>query len=200
MTGLQQNNTYDGSNGVGDTTISAAKCGVPNPSETDQVKWVIECPQLFALSTKSGTEYNSWVEFTCDFRFSRNNGTSFTTVRLTGPTDTEILNRTGGYEYFNDKTSLSLHDGFIVNQTKKSFQEQYIHNVEQYKPFDTWQLVFKRVNEPNKAQEHHNNMSEAFLKYVEAQLTDRFTYPHTAYAALKYSAKDFRVSPKEPTI
>jgi predicted phage tail protein len=195
-TRLQQNNTYDGSNGVNDTVIESSAVGVPNPSETDQVKWVIECPQLFAISTKSGTEYNSWVEFTCDFQFSRDNGTSYTTVRLTGQTDTEILNRTGGYEYFNDQTSLSLHDGFIVNQTKKAFQEQYTHNIEQYKPFDTWRLVFKRVNEPNKPQSHHDNMNEAFLKYVEAQLTDRFTYPHTAYAALKYSAKDFSGTPK----
>ena len=195
-TRLRQNDTYDASNGVSDTVIESSAIGVPNPSETDQVKWVIECPQLFAISTKSGTEYNSWVEFTCDFQFSRDNGSSYTTVRLTGQTDTEILNRTGGYEYFNDQTSLSLHDGFIVNQTKKSFQEQYTHNIEQYKPFDTWRLVFKRVNEPNKPQSHHDNMNEAFLKYVEAQLTDRFTYPHTAYAALKYSAKDFSGSPK----
>ena len=36
-TRLQQNNTYDGSNGVSDTTITAAQCGVPNPSETDQI-------------------------------------------------------------------------------------------------------------------------------------------------------------------
>ena len=39
-------------------------------------------------------------------------------------------------------------------------------------------------------------MNEAFVKFVEAQLTDRFTYPHTAYAAVKFNAKDFSGQPK----
>jgi len=189
-----QNNTFDGTNGVGDHVVTATQVGVPNPAETDQVKFVIECPQLFAISTKSGTEYNSWVEFTCDFKYYRGSDTH--TVRIVGPSDSDILGRAGGFEYFNDQSSASLHDGFIVNQTKKKFQEEYVHNIEQYKPFDNWELRFQRVNEPNKAQGHHDNMNEAFIKFVEAQLTDKFRYPHTAYAGISFNAKDFSGQPK----
>ena len=191
---MDQNNTFDGTNGVGNHVVTATQVGVPNAAETDQIKFVIECPQLFAISTKSGTEYNSWVEFTCDFKYYR--GSDAHTVRIVGPSDSAILGRAGGFEYFNDQSSASLHDGFIVNQTKKKFQEEYVHNIEQYKPFDNWELIFQRVNEPNKAQGHHDNMNEAFIKFVEAQLTDKFRYPHTAYAGISFSAKDFSGQPK----
>ena len=192
---LDQSSNFSGS--VSPTTISSSDIGVPNPSETDQIKYVIECPQLFAISTKSGTEYNSWVEFVCDFEYSRAGDFSDTqTVRLTGPTDASINSRAGGYEYFNDQSALSLHDGFIVNKTKKPFQEEYLHNIEKYKPFASWRLKFQRINEPNKAQGHHDNMNEAFIKFVEAQLTDKFKYPHTAYAGMSFNAKDFSGQPK----
>ncbi len=82
----------------------------------------------------------------------------------------------GGYEYFNDRSTQSAHDGFIINKTKKPFQEEYEHNIEQFKPFTDWRLRFKRVNEANKPQEHHDNMSEAFIKFVEAQITDKLSY------------------------
>ena len=190
-TRLDQNATYDGTNGVSDTIITSTNLGLPNAAETDVVKYVIEMPQLFAISTKSGTEYNSWVEFTCDFEYTRD-GSTYTSHRLTGDSNSTILNRSGGYEYFNDRSTQSAHDGFIIHKTKKPFQEEYEHNVEQFKPFTAWRLRFKRVNEPNKPQEHHDNMNEAFVKFVEAQITDKLSYPYTAYAAITYSAKDFK--------
>ena len=90
-TRLDQNLTFDSVNGVNDTVITSTQIGVPNPAETDQIKYTLEMPQLFAISTKSGKEYNSWVEFTCDFEYSRDSGSSFESVRLTGPSDSEIL-------------------------------------------------------------------------------------------------------------
>ncbi len=195
-TRMQQNLTFDSTNGVSDTIITSANVGVPNAAETDEIMFVIEMPQLFAISTKSATEYNSWVEFTCDFEYSRDGGSSYTTHRLVGPSDATILNRAGGYEYFNDRSALSLHDGFIINKTKKAFQEPYLFNVEEFKPFDTWRLRFQRVNEPNKPQEHHDNMNESFIKFVEARITDKFSYPYTAIGAVSFNAKDFSGQPK----
>ena len=111
--------------GVSPTYITAANIGVTNAAEIDQIKYVIECPQLFAISTKSGTEYSSWVEFVCDFQFKRNASDDWTTVRLTGNTNSAITSR--GVDTFDDGDSgtVSMHDGFIVHKTKKKFQEEY---------------------------------------------------------------------------
>ena len=193
---MDQNATFDSTNGVSDHLVTSSEVGIPNPAETDEIFFVIEMPQLFAISTKSGTEYNSWVEFTCDFEYSRDGGSSYFSNRLVGPTDNEIINRTNGFEFFNDRSTLSLHDGYIINKTKKAFQEPYLFNVEEFKPFDTWRLRFQRVNEPNKPQEHHDNLNESFIKFVEARITDKFSYPFTAIGAVSFNAKDFSGQPK----
>ena len=193
-TRLDWNSTFGGS--TSDTTITATNVGVPDASETDQIKLTIEMPQCFAISTKSGTEYNSWLEFTCDFEYSRDGGSTYSTVRAVGPSNSDITGRTGGVHHFDDTNTTSLHQGFIIGKTKKPFQEEYIIPVEQYKPFDDWRLVIQRVNEPNRANAHHDNMNEAFIKHVESQVTDRLNYPHTAIGAIAFRAKDFSSIPK----
>ena len=52
---MDQNATFDSTNGVSDHLVTSAEVGVPNPAETDEIFFVIEMPQLFAISTKSGS-------------------------------------------------------------------------------------------------------------------------------------------------
>ena len=186
-TRLEWDATFGGT--ASDNTYTASSLGVTNASEIDQLKLTIGMPQCMAISTKSGNEYNSWLEFVADFEYSRDGGSTYTTERVVGPANSVITTR--GVDTFDDKNTTSMHDGFIIGQTKKAFVEEYVIPVEQFQPFDDFRLVVQRCNEVNKLRGHHENINEAQIKFVEAQVTDKLSYPHTAYAAVSFMAKDF---------
>ncbi len=185
-----------GVTGTGTTsayTYTAATIGATEPAETDAVGWTIEAPQgLMATSTKSGNEHNSWVEITVDFEYTRD-GSSYHSSRLVGRSDSAL--GSASIHDFSDNTR-GMGTGFIIHRTTKPIIEQYEFSVQNFKPFTNWRLKFQRVNEPMKSLGHHQHSNESIIKHIESHITDKLTYPYTAYAAVSFSSKDFSTTPK----
>jgi len=188
-----------GVTGTGTTspyTYTAATIGATEASETDAVGWTIEMPTLIAQSSKSSNEHNSWVEITVDFEYTREAITgseSYHSSRIVGRSDSEL--GSASIHDFSDNTR-GFGTGFIIHRTRKPIVEQYEFSVQNFKPFTNWRLKFQRVNEPMKRLGHHEHMNEAIIKHIESHITDKLTYPYTAYAAVSFSSKDFSTTPK----
>ena len=184
-----------GVTGTGTTspyTYTAAVIGATEASETDAVGWTIEMPTLVAQSSRSENEHNSWVEITVDFEYTRD-GSTYHSSRIVGRSDSEL--GSASIHDFSDNTR-GFGTGFIINRTRKPIVEQYEFSVQSFKPFSNWRLKFQRVNEPMKRLGHHEHMNEAIIKHIESHITDKLTYPYTAYAAVSFSSKDFSTTPK----
>ena len=79
-----------------------------------------------------------------------------------------------------------------------AFIQSYEIDLSDYKPFYDWNIEIRRVS-PSKVGEYTYNgnsfIAKATLKTVTASITDRFSYPGTAYAVSAFAARDFSSPP-----
>ena len=212
---------YDPSEGQANDTIITATgtgskaFGLANPQDIDNLKVTLKFPGgMFAqkIQTDSaGEKAEAHAEFQMFFEFSRDDGSSYTSIQVVGPTDDQIntrghtdallLQNTGmekthhawGPVNFNCVGYKTPNNGYIVTYSKSAFFEEFYIPIERYKPFDNWRLRVKKVTADNPLAQSNDwqYQNDTILYAVEAQVNDWLNYPDSAIISLAMNATDF---------
>ena len=212
---------YDPSEGQANDTIITASgsgskaFGLANPEDIDNLKVTLKFPGgMFAQKIQSdsaGEKAEGHAEFQMFFEFSRDDGSSYTSVQVVGPTDDQIntrgstdallLQNTGmekthhawGPVSFNTVGYKTPNNGYIVTYSKSAFFEEFYIPIEKFKPFDDWRLRVKKVTADNPLAQSGDwqYQNDSILFAVEAQINDWLHYPHSAVVSTAMNATDF---------
>ena len=69
-------------------------------------------------------------------------------------------------------------------------------DVSKYQPFDAYRLKFERITAVNQKENSWQQQNAGVVKQVENIITDKLSYPYSAYAAVVVDAEDFGQIPK----
>ena len=69
-------------------------------------------------------------------------------------------------------------------------------DVSRYQPFDKYRIIVQRISAVNQKENKWQQTNAGVVKSIENVITDRLTYPYTAYAGVIVDAEDFQQIPK----
>ena len=181
-----------------DTLLTSAFLGVSNPSEVDEVHLTFNFPACHALKSSSGAKGASFVELQMFFEYSTDGGASYTSELAFGPSNNQMLTRAAGnggrkINFFTRKNTTQPNNGYVKPTSPQyaAFSEEFVMNTEQFQPYDNWRIRVRRMNDLNMKDGSFRHTNPCILSTVESIVKDKLQYPHTAYAAVSFNAKDF---------
>ena len=181
-----------------DTVLSAAAMGVTAASEVDEVHLTFAFPQSHAIKQASGSKGASFVELQIFFEYSTDNGSTFTSELAFGPSNNDVLTRTGGRNgrnvnfVINGSTNIP-NNGYIKPNPAQftSFIEEFKIDTREFQPFDTYRIRVRRITDLNFKDKSYQHTNPCTLQSVDNIVKDKLYYPYTSYAKLGFNAKDF---------
>ena len=141
---------------------------------------------------ETGKLGNGFAEYRIKFGYSRDGGSTFTDVTKVGrPT---VSSSKSDYES-NGRTKDSQ-SGVITAKTKQPFNHVYSFDISKYQPFDAYRIIIERISAINQKENKWQQQNAGTVKQIENIITDKLTYPYSAYAGVVIDAKDFQSIPK----
>ena len=171
--------------------VTSSQMGIGNPGEVDVVKATIGFNTLISQK-ETGKLGIGFAEYRITFGYSRDGGDTYTDVVKVGR---ETISTSTSSYHKNGRTK-SYSSGVITNKTKQPFNHVFTMNVEQHQPFDAYRLKFERISVVNQKEGKWTQQNAGNIKQIENIITDKLTYPYTAYAAVVVDAEDFTAIPK----
>ena len=183
-------------------TFTSDSMSIPNPNEVDKIKVNILFPSgLLAVKPKDGDERDGFCEFQILFEYSQTGnfddtvtktmfGLSDEALSTRAPINNDDNDNFGGYAGYHVNT------GTVENKTKSKFIKTFEFDVAQFQPFTKYRIVIGKVTPTNGFGARRYWYNSTVIQSVENIITDKFTYPYTAYAATAFSAEDFQTPPK----
>ena len=183
-------------------TITSGNVDVSDASIVDKIKLTFEFPGgLICHDRDDGEKGPGWVEFQIWFEYQPAAGDDFISELMYGRH--KIHDRDGVSQDVNffggtdAKAPYQASDAMIIAKTQIAFAEEFLLDVQEFKPFHDWKVVIKKVNEDNwDTMGDWLFQDDVFLKTVEAMTMDRLSYPQSAYAMITFNAKDFKNPPQ----
>lgn len=176
--------------------------GIPNPGEVDAIKVTIKFPNgLITIKPKDGHEDPCFAEFQILFEYSVIGDFSDTvTEAVYGLSDEQLSNRTPGTAdlggIFGGYAGKFLHGGTIFKKTKTPFVQTFSFDVSKYQPFTKYRVKIAKIS-PTNGKIHRRNWGNATqLQSIQNIITDKLSYPYTAYGAVIFGAKEFTSVPR----
>lgn len=178
-----------------DTIITSALAGVSNPSEIDEIHLTFKLPACHAIKS-SGAKESSFVELQIFFEYSVDNGSSYISELLYGPTNSQIINRSTGRSGRNVNfitTSVFPNTGYIKPSEPQynEFSEEFMIITDKFQPYDDWRIRVRRINDTNFIDGSYRHTNPCTLATIESIVKDKLKYPYTSYISTSFNAADF---------
>ena len=81
-------------------------------------------------------------------------------------------------------------------KTKQPFNHVYTFDISKYQPFDAYRVTIERISAVNQKENKWQQNNSGTVKQIENIITDKLTFPYSAYAGVVVDAKDFQSIPK----
>ena len=178
-----------------DTIITSALAGVSNPSEIDEIHLTFKLPACHAIKS-SGSKESSFVELQIFFEYSVDDGSSYISELLYGPTNSQIINRStgrGGRNVNFITTSSFPNTGYIKPNEPQynEFSEEFMIITDKFQPYDDWRIRVRRINDTNFIDGSYRHTNPCTLSTIESIIKDKLKYPYTSYISTSFNAADF---------
>ena len=82
-------------------------------------------------------------------------------------------------------------------KTKQPFNHVYTFDISKYQPFDAYRVTIERISAVNQKENKWQQNNSGTVKQIENIITDKLTFPYSAYAGVVVDAKDFQSIPKK---
>ena len=185
--GFKETTAYSGNALV----ITSAQMGVGNPSEVDAVKLTLQFNSMISQK-ENGKLGPGFAEYRVKFGYSRDGGSTYQDVTKVGRAT--IATSTSSY-HRNGRTK-DAQSGVISAKTKQPFNHVYTFDISKYQPFDAYRLTVERISAVNQKENSWQQQNGGTVKQVENIITDKLSFPYSAYAGVVVDAKDFQAIPK----
>jgi hypothetical protein len=183
-------------------TFTSDGMNVPNAGEIDVIKVTVKFPSgLLGQKPGDGHEEAGFCEFQILFEYSViGDFTDTVTETIYGQSDAQLAARSpksgrsaddfGGYagKFFNS--------GTISKKTKTAFVQTFSWDVTKYQPFTKYRIKIAKVTPTNGFNERRYWYNATQVQSIQNIITDKLSYPYTAYGAVIFGAKEFSSPPR----
>ena len=170
--------------------ITSDQMGVGNASEVDTVKVTIQFPSLLSQK-ENGKKGEGYAEYRIQFGYQRGSDNFVDVVKVGRNTISTSVSRYDSNAKTKDPSS-----GMITAKTQQPFNKVFTIDVSRYQPFDKYRITIQRISPVNGKENKWQQTNAAVVKQIENIITDKLTYPYSAYAAVVVDAEDFSQIPK----
>ena len=192
--GKTDNPPYTGTAGQYSASGSGSM-GVSDPSEVDLIRLTFNFPQgLNAYKADGNKIEKQGAIYRISLIYERN-GTEHTAI-LNGDSSYSGVHTKYGYNYSAGHRGGVTSGTAIVAGTKRNFNYIYEFDISKFQPFDNYTIKVERINEVNGQDGDWAWSSSATLTSIENVITDKLSFPYTAYAGVIVDAKDFQSIPR----
>ena len=171
--------------------LTSSAMGVANPGEVDRIKVNFGFNALISQKDE-GDLGIGFAEHRIKFGYSRDGGSTYTDATVYGRQN--ITNTIS--QYHKNGRFMGYSSGVITGKTKEKFNYTVAFDTTKYQPYDAYRISVERVSPINQDENHWTQQNASALKSIENQVTDKLTYPYTAYGAVVVDAEDFTQIPK----
>ena len=176
--------------------------GVASPGEVDAIKITIKFPNgMLAQKPGDGAEETGFAEFQILFEYSvTGNFDDTKTYVAYGHSDAQLQSRTAlpgrSADSFGGKAGTHNTTGTIKKKTKTAFVQTFSWSVASLQPFTKYRIKIAKITPTNGFNERRYWYNATQLQSIQNIITDKTSYPYTAYAATIFGAKDFSAPPR----
>jgi hypothetical protein len=183
-------------------TFTSDGMAIPEPGEIDAIKVTIKFPNgIIGQKPKDGHEEQGFCEFQILFEYSLiGDFTDTQTYVAYGRSDQELANRSplpgrsadsfGGYAGKFGGT------GTVTKKTKTPFVQTFSWDVSQFHPFKKYRIKIAKITPTNGFNERRYWYNATQVQSIQNIITDKTSYPFTAYGAVIFGAKEFTSPPR----
>ena len=175
--------------------VTTSQMGVSDPGEVDLIKLTVNFPQgLIVTKTKDGATDRLQVEHRIKFEYSRDGGSSYTSAVVIGRANPST--NTAHYNWRGATYQYDTAGGHVEARTTQAFNYIYAFDTTQFQPFDDYRVVIERLSlDTGAKKDKWIHTSTSRLVAVENIITDKLTYPYTAYGGVIVGANEFSAIP-----
>ena len=183
-------NPVAGSDSASASIYTSDAMSVGNPGEVDIIKVNLGFASL--ISTKDeGDLGNGFAEFRIKFGFSRDAGSTYTDVTVLGRDNiTNDIN-----QYHANSRYKGYSSGIVVGKTKQPFTHTFEFPTTAFQPYDKYRISVERISVVNQDENHWKQTNACQIKSIENIITDKLTYPYSAFGGVIVDAEDFSAIP-----
>ena len=171
--------------------VTSSQMGIGNPAEIDKVRCTLGFNSLIS-QRDTGAIGVGFAEYRISFGYSRDGGSNFTDVVKIGR---ETVS-TSTSRYHGNTATKDTSSGIVRRKTLTPFNQVYEFDLSEHQPFDSYRLTFERLSPINQKENGWTQTNSATIKSVENIITDKLSYPYSAYAAVVVDAEEFTSIPK----
>ena len=168
--------------------VTSSTMGIGNPSEIDKLRCTINFPQLIS-QRDTGAIGPGFAEYRITFGYSRDGGSSYTDVVKAG-------RETISGQYHGNAAPKSASSGIIRRETVSPFNHVFEFDISRHQPFDSYRVKFERISVVNQKENGWQQQNSGTIQSIENIITDKLSYPYSAFGAVVVDAEDFQQIPK----
>ena len=183
-------NPPSGNDSASASIYTSDAMSIGNPSEVDIIKVNLGFNSLISQKDE-GDLGHGFAEFRIKFGFSRDGGSSYTDVTVLGRDNiTNDIN-----QYHANSRYKGYSSGIITGKTKQPFVHTFEFPTTAFQPYDKYRVSVERISVVNQDENHWSQQNASQIKSIENIITDKLTYPYTAFAGVIVDAEDFSQIP-----
>jgi len=177
----------------GISRVASTGMNIADPGEVDYVRITINHPQMISRKD-NGSTGPGFAEYRIVFSFKTDDNDSFSNnQRVIYGRQTYPSSRTA---YHANTRIKSGSTGIVSQQTQSPFNTLFSFDISQYQPFIDYKIDIQRVSPVNQKENKWQQTNQSTVSSIENIITDKLTYPYTAYAAVVVDAEDFEDIPE----
>jgi predicted phage tail protein len=169
---------------------------VGTPGAVDELAFTINFPNgLYGQKAdQDASKTDSGVIFQVVFKHKLSGEVNYKREVVLGPNTEEIndatsfLARNDGHLILNKKLATGVITGGLAEAASVDFRV----DVSEFQPFDDFQLVISKITPDSWKYAKWTYYQQTVLTSVQAFIHDKFSYPHSAYAGIEFSANEFQ--------
>jgi len=183
-------------------TFTSDGMAIPEPGEIDAIKVTIKFPNgLLGQKPKDGHEEQGFCEFQILFEYSLTGDfTDTQTYVAYGRSDQELANRSPlpgkSADSFGGHAGTFGGTGTVRKKTKTPFVQTFSWDVSQFHPFKKYRIKIAKITPTNGFNERRYWYNATQVQSIQNIITDKTSYPYTAYGAVIFGAKEFTSPPR----
>lgn len=183
-------------------TFTSDGMAIPEPGEVDAIKVTIKFPNgLLGQKPKDGHEEAGFAELQILFEYSiTGNFDDTQTYTAFGLSDAQLAARTpkagSSADSFGGYAGKFFTTGTVSKKTKTPFVQTFSWDVTQFQPFTKYRIKIAKVSPTNGFNERRYWYNATQVQSIQNIITDKTSYPYTAYGAVVFGAKEFSQPPR----
>jgi len=176
----------NGESGI--SRVASTGMNIADPGEVDFIRVTLNHASMIS-NKENGKKGPGFAEYRIVFSYKTDSTDSFSN------NEHVIYGRrtlsSNVRDYHANTRVRSGSSGIIDGQIQAPFNSIFSFDISKYQPFTDYKIEVQRVSPVNQKENSWQQSNQGSLVSIENIITDKLTYPYTAYAAVVVDAEDF---------